>query len=468
MMNIKVIKNFDKVNLSKVTRLEIKPHLNKSGFLPEADKNSKSFFFGIGERDKLPVDRWQVKKIRQLIRAVKDYEIEDLAIDLRELESFLEFKNEDDFYRLGLNIVIANYDFIHYLSEVPANKKRIKSIFLVGEVSSKLKKYFESGVTDGLVANEVRDLCNLRGGDMTPRYLVNATKKMIKSTKVKLQVFDDKKIEHLKMGGLVAVGRGSVEPSRFLVLEYWGANKEEKPVVLVGKGVTFDTGGLDLKPTGFMGDMNYDMSGGANVIGAIVAIARKEIKRNVIALIPAVENSISGSSYRPGDIIKMMNGKTVEVKNTDAEGRLVLADALCYASRYKPKYLIDVATLTGASLVALGQRMSAIFANDNDLASKLIQAGDLTGDYLWRLPLWPEDVALVEGDHSDLVNLHKEGSRYGGTIIGGAFLSHFVPSGVRWAHIDMAPRMTSTKEDNLATGSTGEPMRALVRFIESI
>jgi leucyl aminopeptidase len=244
-----------------------------------------------------------------------------------------------------------------------------------------------------------------------------------------------------------------------------GGFKKEKPIVLIGKGVTFDAGGINLKSSSSLLGMNMDMSGGAAVIHTIALIARMKLKKNVIGLIPAVENMTSGKSYRPGDVIRSMSGKTIEVLNTDAEGRVILADALTYAQKYNPKVVIDVATLTGAAMVALGERASAVFTDDDKLARRLEEAGEKTGDYVWRLPMWEEYENEIKGSLGDWTNVHNKDSRYGGAIYGAIFLYQFI-KGYKWAHIDIAPRMVAMTGENLAPGALGAPVRLLYKFIE--
>jgi leucyl aminopeptidase len=256
-------------------------------------------------------------------------------------------------------------------------------------------------------------------------------------------------------------------------MEYWGlpraksrgGKKNEKPIVLVGKGVTFDTGGINLKPSSGLLGMNMDMSGGAAVIHTLALVAKMKLKKNVIGLIPAVENMASGKSYRPGDVIRSMSGITIEILNTDAEGRVILADALTYAQKYKPEVVIDVATLTGAAMVALGERASAIFTEDDELAETLTKAGEKTGDYVWRLPMWEEYENEIKGSLGDYTNIHNKDSRYGGAIYGAIFLHQFIKD-YKWVHIDMAPRMTAMAGENLAPGAVGSPVRLLYKFIE--
>lgn len=274
-----------------------------------------------------------------------------------------------------------------------------------------------------------------------------------------------KDMERLKMGGILGVGKGSDVPPKYIIMEYRGGVKNEAPVVFVGKGVTFDTGGINLKPSDAILGMNMDMSGGAAVIHALSLSARLGVKKNIIALVPAVENMPSGASYRPGDVLRSMSGKTIEVLNTDAEGRIILADALHYAKRYKPSLVIDVATLTGAALVALGERASAIFTRDQELETKLREWGDVSGDYVWPLPLWEEYDEEIKGTFGDVANLGR--TKWGGAITAAAFLAQFA-TGYRWAHIDMAPRMVAVEGEFLEKGAAGAPVRLLLKIAESL
>jgi leucyl aminopeptidase len=300
---------------------------------------------------------------------------------------------------------------------------------------------------------------------MTPQILAQKAREAVKGMPVKVTVLGEKEMEKLKMNAILSVGRGSDEESKFIIMEYLKGKKGEKPIVLVGKGVTFDSGGLNLKPSSAMNGMNMDMSGGAAVIHTMALVAKMKLKKNVIGLIPSVENFVSGKSYRPGDVIRSMSGKTIEVLNTDAEGRIILADALTYAQKYNPKVVIDIATLTGAVIVALGERMSGLFSDDNELCQKLEKIGEATGDYMWRLPMWEEYEQEIKGSLGDYTNIHNKDSRYGGATYGAIFLKQFIKD-YKWAHIDMAPRMTSMAGEYLAPGALGTPVRALFKFCE--
>jgi leucyl aminopeptidase len=247
-------------------------------------------------------------------------------------------------------------------------------------------------------------------------------------------------------------------------MEYMAGEVGERPIVLVGKGVTFDTGGLNLKPSEAIYEMHMDMSGGAAVIHTIALAARLKLKRNVVGLVPAVENMPSGSSYRPGDVLRSMSGKTIEILNTDAEGRVILADALHYAKRYKPALVVDVATLTGAAMVALGNKASAIFTKDHELEEQIRSWGEESGDYVWPLPLWEEYEADIKGTFGDWANVGK--GKLAGAIAGAIFLYQWAKD-YPWVHIDMAPRMTPAEGEHLAKGATGAPVRLLFRILEA-
>jgi leucyl aminopeptidase len=269
----------------------------------------------------------------------------------------------------------------------------------------------------------------------------------------------------LQMNGILAVAAGSSREPAFIILEYHGAPAGEKPVVLVGKGVTFDSGGISLKPREGMERMKDDMAGAAAVVETVMAAAELRLPVNLVGLVPAAENLPDGGAYKPGDVITAMAGKTVEIVNTDAEGRLLLADALHYARRYKPAWLIDVATLTGACLVALGHEASGLMSHDDGLATRLLEAAEATGERLWRLPLWEEYGALMESDIADLKNA---GGPTAGTVTAGWYLGQFA-EGMRWAHLDIAGTAWEEKGRNhLPKGATGVGVRLLVEFLRRL
>jgi leucyl aminopeptidase len=282
----------------------------------------------------------------------------------------------------------------------------------------------------------VRDLGNTPSNDMRPREFAELARKEAAARGITARVLDKKAIAKERMGGLLAVNAGAVEEPRFVILEYRGGAKDEAPVVLVGKGVTFDSGGISIKPAERMGDMKWDMMGAATVVGSVLAAADLRLPVNLVALAPLTENLPSGSAYKPGDIVRFRNGKTAEIDNTDAEGRVILADALDYAREFRPRAIVDYATLTGAALVALGLEAAIIFSDDDGLVNELVFAGERTDERLWRLPMWDDYKENIRSEWADIKN---SGGRNGGSINGAMFLKEFVDKGTPWAHLDIAP-----------------------------
>jgi len=312
--------------------------------------------------------------------------------------------------------------------------------------------------------NAARELSNMPGGDMTPAVLSEHAKKTGKKYGFRVTAYNEKQMKKFGMGGILGVSRGSDEPAKFIVCEYAHPKaREQKPFVFIGKGVTFDTGGLNVKPEMGMYEMHLDMSGGASVIHAVAAIARMKLPVHVVGLIPSAENMPSGSGYRPGDILRTYSGKTIEVKHTDAEGRLLLADALGFSKTFHPEVIVDLATLTGAAVVALGKRVSAVLSPDKKLADQLVAAGEVCGDRAWPLPLWPEYKSDMSSDFADIANISKV--KFGGVITAAAFLWEFAPIN-HWAHVDIASTMTSIPEDHLSPGSKGSGVNLLVTFVK--
>ncbi len=265
-------------------------------------------------------------------------------------------------------------------------------------------------------------------------------------------------MKRLGMGALLSVARGSEEPAKLISLEYRGGRKSDRPVVLVGKGVTFDSGGISIKPSAAMDEMKFDMCGAASVFGTIKAVAELKLKLNVVGIIPATENLPGGNASKPGDIYTSMSGQTVEVLNTDAEGRLILCDALTFATRYDPDVVVDIATLTGACVIALGSHASGLFANNKRLAGELLRAGEYSRDRAWQMPLWAEYGKQLNSNFADVANI---GGREAGAITAASFLSKFTGD-FRWAHLDIAGTAWRTGKQK---GATGRPVPLLVQFL---
>ncbi len=409
------------------------------------------------------------RKLQTLFRRVatiaKQNHIKFLVIDINDFTfAGLALTARDIGEIASINMQLANFEFIRYKTKPKEGWGGVEKIVIIGAANKDMRDGFRRGLIIAGEINKMRELINTPGGDMTPAILAKSAMDAVENTDINVQVLGMIEMELLGMGGIIGVGKGSDAEPKFIVMEYMAGEPGQKPIVLVGKGITFDTGGLNIKPGMSMEEMHMDMSGGAAVIHALVAAAKLGVKRNIVALVPAAENMPSGRSYRMGDILRTMNGKTIEINHTDAEGRVVLADALEYSKRYKPEVVIDVATLTGAAQVALGQKASVFFATDEALEKKMRELGEKSGDYVWQLPLWEEYESMVKGVFADVTNSGK--SRWGGAIEGAMFLWQFI-KGTPWVHIDMAPRMSSTDGDFLAKGSTGEPMRLLVAFLES-
>ena len=316
----------------------------------------------------------------------------------------------------------------------------------------------DHGAALGIGQRLSRDLANLPGNVCTPTYLGNAAKRLARGQRrIKVRVLGPAEIKRLKMGSFLSVTRGSDEPPRLIVAEYRGAPAARPPIVLIGKGITFDTGGISLKDPPGMDEMKFDMSGAATVLGTLAALAEAAAPVNVTVIVPTCENMPSGRATKPGDIVTSMSGQTIEVLNTDAEGRLILCDAITYSRRFKPSVVVDVATLTGACVIALGSHFSGLMSNDDRLAEALLEAGQRTGDPCWRLPLTEDYSEQLRSNFADLANI---GGREAGAITAGAFLGKFA-DGLRWAHLDVAGTAYAT---GAAKGSTGRPVSMLLDF----
>ena len=303
-----------------------------------------------------------------------------------------------------------------------------------------------------------KDLGNLPGNLCTPTHLAETAEALGKQYKFDVEVLERADMEKLGMGSLLSVARGSHQPPKFIVMEYKGAKAKAKPIVLVGKGITFDTGGISLKPAAEMDEMKYDMCGAASVLGTFKAIAQMGLPINVVGLVPTTENMPGGGATKPGDVVTSMSGQTIEVLNTDAEGRLILCDALTYAERFKPECVIDIATLTGACVIALGKIPSGLLANDDELAAELLKRGTESGDRAWQLPLWEEYQELLKSNFADMGNI---GGRYAGTITAACFLARFTKA-YKWAHLDIAGTAWVSGD---AKGATGRPVPLLSEFL---
>jgi leucyl aminopeptidase len=358
--------------------------------------------------------------------------------------------------------LLGLYTFRRHITKKEHDFGEIKLFTIVGKEKRPLEKAIEKGQILAEAANWTRNLVNEPSNFMTPADMASAARQLANKYGLKVEVFEKEKIKEMGMGGLLGVSQGSQQTPRFIVLTYKGRESNDIDVALVGKGLTFDSGGISIKPSEHMEEMKGDMAGGASVMGAIMAIAQLKPKINVTALVPATENMPSGSAQKPGDVLTAMNGKTIEVVNTDAEGRLILADALSYANKLGAKAIIDTATLTGACQVALGKICSGAFTNNQPLLDKVIAASQEVGEPAWQLPMFDE---YKEANKSDVADIKNSGNRYGGAITAAKFLEEFVNK-TPWVHLDIAGTADTDKEKGyLVKGATGIPVRTLINLV---
>jgi leucyl aminopeptidase len=307
-------------------------------------------------------------------------------------------------------------------------------------------------------ANLAKELGNLPSNICTPTYLADRAQEIARDFKLKAEVLDRADMEKLGMGSLLSVAKGSHEPPKFIVLQHRGGKPGDKPVVLIGKGITFDTGGISLKPPAEMDEMKFDMCGAASVLGTMRAVAAMKLPLNVVGIVPSTENMPGGGASKPGDIVTSMSGQTIEILNTDAEGRLILCDAITYAERFEPDCVIDIATLTGACVIALGHVASGLLANDDVMARELLDAGSDSCDRAWQLPLWDDYQEQLKSNFADMANI---GGRPAGTITAACFLSRFAKK-FRWAHLDIAGTAWRSGKEK---GATGRPVPLLTHYL---
>lgn len=363
--------------------------------------------------------------------------------------------------------LLGLYTFTRHLSK-KAEQGEVERLAII-DSNAKNKSAIEQGVNTGKIlaeaANLARDMVNEPANYMTPTIMAAEAKKIANKYDLAVEVFEREQIQKLGMGAFLGVAQGSAQPPKFIVLNYKGRNAKTIDIALVGKGLTFDSGGISLKPSADMGDMKSDMSGGASVIAAISAIAQFKPKVNVMAIVAATENMPSGTAVKPADILTAMNGKTIEVENTDAEGRLTLADALGYANKQGAKKIIDIATLTGACVVALGDITTGAFTNNQALVDKVIAAANSAGDKMWQLPMFDE---YKEQNKSDVADLKNTGGRKAGAITAALFVGEFAEK-TPWVHLDIAGTALLDKPKGYyVKGATGVPTRTLVNLVLSL
>jgi leucyl aminopeptidase len=363
--------------------------------------------------------------------------------------------------------LLGLYRFRKYITKKENNSKDVKELRII--TTEKEKRHIEKAIDEGSIISEAvnwaRDMVNEPANYMTPEKLADAARTLAEKYGLGIEVLEKEQMAEMGMGGLLGVSQGSQQQPKFVVLTYKGNATDTIDLALAGKGITFDSGGISIKPSEGMADMKGDMAGGATVLAVLIAVARLKPDINVTALVPATENLPSGTALKPGDIITAMSGETIEVLNTDAEGRLILADALCYARKLGAKAVIDVATLTGACQVALGNICTGVFSNNPELAEKLITTGNEVGERAWQMPMFDEYREQLKSTIADIKNI---GTRYGGAITAAKFLADFIED-TPWVHLDIAGTSDTDKDKGyLVKGATGVPVRTLVNLVLSM
>ena len=409
---------------------------------------------GLGKHDDLN-DRSYDKAVAAMFNALKQHKITGASLLPSEaLSASLELTRA-----LSGIARIAETSRYHYSTSVSKKPEpTLKKLTILCAGNSATRAAIAEGQAVGQGINVARQLGNLPGNYCTPSFLAKEAKALgRKHDKLKVSVLEEKQMRELGMGSLLSVSAGSDQPAKLIVMEYSGGRKSAKPQVLVGKGITFDSGGISIKPGAKMDEMKFDMCGAASVMGTMTAVTALKLPINVVAIIAASENLPSGSATKPGDVVTSMSGQTIEVLNTDAEGRLVLCDALTYAERFKPAAVIDIATLTGACVVALGKHASGLYSNDDAFAQRLLDAGNKSSDRAWHMPLWDDYQNQLDTPFADIANV---GGPEAGSVTAACFLSRFTKN-MTWAHLDIA----GTAWLSSPKGATGRPVGLLTQYL---
>jgi leucyl aminopeptidase len=419
----------------------------------------RALLLGMGDKKNLDPEKTR-NLTGKVVNKAKELGISEFVL--------IPFKNMDKEHLSAMveGVKLSDYSFNNYKRDEDRNDLNQVRIYIRNDMKNNQKIIRDSVVVSDAVIF-TRNISNLPPNDCSPKDLATLSKKLSENQKVKVRVIEKEEMKSYGFEGILAVGKGSASSPKLIVLEYSGKTKN-RPIVVVGKAVTFDTGGISIKPSEKMEEMKFDKCGGCNVLGIIKAVSDLGLDTSVIGIIPAVENMPSGSSYRPGDIIKMYNRKTVEVVNTDAEGRIILGDALSFAVKtFAPKAIIDMATLTGAAIIALGTNVAALVGNNDDLVTKILEYSNQTGEKIWQLPLFEEYKEQLKSSNADMKNI---GGRPAGAITAAAFLSSFVEE-TPWVHLDIAGTawtQDGTKEKSYnPKGATGFGIRTIVKYISS-
>jgi len=409
---------------------------------------------GLGEKDTTEASYRDA--VRAAANALKELDAKEAALFLVDMKVASRPVSWNVRHAV-LGVRDAFYRFEQLKTQKKPPAPALAELVLPLSPKAELQSALEEAVATADGAALARTLGNLPANICTPAYLADEAKKLAREYKLELEVLERKDMEKLGMGALLSVARASHQPPKLIVLKYSGAAKSKRPLALVGKGITFDTGGISLKPAAEMDEMKFDMSGAASVLGAVRALAAMRAPVNVVGVIPACENMPGGAASKPGDVVTTLSGQTVEILNTDAEGRLILCDALSYAERFKPDAVVDIATLTGAIVIALGHVATGLFANDQKLADEIRAAADDAWDRVWQMPLWEDYQEQLRSNFADMANI---GGRPAGSVTAASFLARFTTK-LRWAHLDIAGTAWKSGREK---GSTGRPVPLLVRF----
>lgn len=470
----KSLPNLEKIFNIKFSELQRKNFLSNDGGKIRVTKPSGKpdalILSKVKLDDKFNADYFR-NHLAEFIANLKNEMTENLHIIIPSFSSIKKYFDSEDYYyqTFAEGVLLGNYSFDKYKSK--KNKNKVLDVYFYADNEKKLKTSIS--VAEKLITSVylTRDLQSEPANNLTPDIFAKRIVNEVTQTGIKAKVFGDAEIKKRKMGGLIAIGQGSSNKPRFIVLEYKPTIKSKKnkknktkTIALVGKGITFDTGGISIKPSKGMGEMKADMSGAAVVVGTLIAAAKNKLPIHLYGIIPSAENMVSGESVRPGDVIKISNGKTVEIEDTDAEGRVVLADALHYASELKPDQIIDLATLTGACVIALGEFVAGMFTKNDAMAGNLYKSGITTYDRVWRLPMWDDFNELINSDVADVANLGS--TRWAGAITAAKFLEHFVDKNIPWTHLDIAgPAMNNSSRSYTKKYMTGFGVRLLFDYL---
>jgi len=457
-------KQLDRATHGAIGRLlkrgDIKGDWAQMLLLPALDgiKAERILLVGVGTGDAV-----SEADFRKLVQAVLNTLIDCKVEEAHWLLDTIKVKDRDEAWQLtqlAMALALREYRYTETLSK-PKPAPALRKLIIANATSASARAAMQRGAAIGRGMNVARNLGDLPPNICTPTHLAKEARTFArKHSKLSVKILEEKTMRELGMGSLLSVSAGSEQPAKLIVIEYRGGKRGAQPQVLVGKGITFDSGGISLKPGAKMDEMKFDMCGAASVFGTLHAIVELNLPINVVGIIAASENLPSGRATKPGDVVTSMSGQTIEILNTDAEGRLVLCDALTYAARFKPAAVIDIATLTGACVVALGKQASGLFSNRDDFAQELLAAGQRIGDRAWQLPLWDEYQKQLDSNFADMANVGGPG---GGSITAACFLARFAKN-YRWAHLDIAG---TAWDEGANKGATGRPVGLLTQYLLS-